>query len=258
MVTVNRSCCWHRRRRRRTPLAFAGGVACCLATVLACAPIAPKLANAQQMSLQDLVAAARPRIASRQGLLVALRQALRASAITDIDAGLIATLGEPVTSWSLEIVEDDRSDDDLRVAAMLVLSYARPRYAVEPLKRLAVPDQGSVLLWAGAMSALQSFPYPEAADFWRSLLRHPRIGVRLSAMTGLARSGSPADVPLILGVEGASEAARSEAVARIDGAAAGRGDPVLGPPTPDGRFVPTAAWVNQNVRAYLCVRVRCQ
>lgn len=232
-----------------------------LSGVVLCAFVATTSLDAQEISQQDLIAATRPQIASRQDLVVALRSAARSGAISDIEAGLIATWGEPVTSWALEIVEDERNDEGLRVVAMQVLSYARPRYAVEPLKRLTVPQPGGRSFWASAMSALQRFPYPELAEFWRPLLRHPNIRVRIFAVNGLASSGSPSDVPLILAVEGGStiERTRADAAARLENAANGRADPVFaGPPRPDGRFVPAEGWATGFVRTYLCRRVRCQ
>jgi hypothetical protein len=209
---------------------------------------------------QDLVAAARPNVASRQDLLDALRRADSPGSDLDVEAALIATWGEPVVSWAAEVVADERAQLAIRHTAMKVLYFARPQSSVDLLRRLATPRRGPEILWVGAMSALQSFPYPELADFWRGLLNDPEPNVRLWAMSGLSRTGTEADIPLIESARGGPGVDREKPfyVERLRRQLIDRGiDEIFGaPPGPDARFLPSARWLLIH-RSYLCERAGC-
>jgi hypothetical protein len=222
-------------------------------------------ARAQLLRAQEnLVQTARPYVASREDLIAALRQAWRRPPIdAETELALIATWGEPVTGWLIQVAAGESNEFLVRAAAMHALYYSRPRAAIAVLTMLAAPrpldsDSGLSIV---AMNALQSFPYPELVGFWRPLLNHASTGVRQEALTGLSFAGTEADIPLILAVQGGDDLARArrEALARLQLPSEARGAAIFGaPPGPEGRFVPSSRWLGLTyVRAYLCARQTC-
>ncbi len=214
---------------------------------------------------QDLVTAARPSVTSQEELIARLQETVRPTddyterTVHLVQRALIATWGEPIPTWALQIALDEGLHQPLRVAAFHVLGYARPQHAVAALMRVAElgPDTGFTS--SMAMEALQSFPYPELAPMWRRVLDHPNVNVtvRIYALNGLSMSGSEDDIPLILSVRGVGAHNRDSAVAKLRLPPEERGRALFaGPPPPDARFVPSDRWL-RDARDVLCRVGRC-
>jgi hypothetical protein len=114
---------------------------------------------------QDLVRQSRPAVSSQRDLVAALQAAGREGFDEDIETALIATWGEPVTSWALQVALDPRQRWVIRALAFKVVGYSRQRDAIVTLQSVAQPGSDAAGLWAFALSALAKFPYPELAPF---------------------------------------------------------------------------------------------
>jgi len=225
---------------------------------------AAALGSIGSIAAQDVLAAARPTVASRSQFDAALDSAFRRELRPEVEAALIASWGEPVGRWATEVAADPSAPSGRRLAAIRVLGYARPAGAMETLKALVVPDmQGDVVLWYEAMTALAHFPYPELAPFWRGFLNHPIPDVRHSAIIGLGWSGAASDTLLIIaanwGGRPRDQGYKEMAVAMLRHPIPQRSNDTFAPVSVSaGRFVPAAAWL-AAVRPYLCAKHRvCQ
>jgi hypothetical protein len=199
---------------------------------------------------QDLIGLARPQVSGRSGLRSALENAVRSRGM-DTEAALLASWGDFVTRDAVSIAADESEDRDVRIAAIRVLGYARPRAAITTLQRLAQPDPRGDILWFEAMAALARFPYPELAEYWRSLLNHAVPDVRMQAVFGLSWTGVADDTLLMDGVR-VPRRDSERAIARLRVPRSNRSSHVFADPmAEDGRFVPTAEWLDR-ARPYLC------
>jgi hypothetical protein len=172
----------------------------------------------------------------------------------DTEAALLASWGDVVTADAAAIAADESENRQVRIAAIRVLGYARPRDAITVLQRLAQPDPRGDILWFEAMGALARFPHRELADYWRPLLSHVVPDVRIEAMFGLSRSGVAADTLLLARITGPQWvlALRDQAVARLRLSPSDRRSNIFADPmAEDGRFVPASDWLDR-ARPYLC------
>jgi len=208
---------------------------------------------------QEVVEAARPAIRSPGELVEVLRAAaVRPGADIRIETALIATWGEPVTSWALDLARDATRPTWARQLAIAVLSYARPVNAIPVLRGIIDRGPAADDAWADALSALARFTDPELAPYWRERLRAPIPDVRLQAMYGLSMTGTADDIPLVTGLDphGPPWLAemREQAVRRLGMPIEARDTGLFaGPRGSRGAFVPSASWLAQ-VRPYLCAR----
>ncbi|MBI1723172.1 MAG: hypothetical protein HYR48_04615 [Gemmatimonadetes bacterium] len=216
------------------------------------------LASAPALA-QAMPACAQPAIRTKAELIAALRDLRREGRVAnpDIESAFIASLGQPVVGWALEIATDTalevRTDPQVRFAAFMVLRYARWRAAVPPITRLAQPFARPWVEWQGALHALSTYPYPELVPFWRELLHFPRRVVRETALRGLSLTSDADDIRDI-----------REAFHREDDAwsrhIVGRAESLLvqpvavrdtiwfvWPPDPAGRFVPSGSWLRMGM-----------
>jgi hypothetical protein len=215
--------------------------------------LAPCRANGQ-----DIVERARPsvsEVAGRQNLISAFRAAVR-SGQSDIELGLIATLGEAVTADALAIAADPAEERGMRIAAIKVLSYARPTSAISVLQTIIdrEPSRHDFLVWYEALTALVRFPHPELAEYWRRLFDHPVADVRFHAMWGLSWTGSLSDTVLLARLGGSTSLIghRDRALAFLKTPRAERRSIIFAEPmSTAGSFVPAPQWVEQ-ARPYLC------
>lgn len=203
---------------------------------------------------QTVPPCAQPTIRTKDALVATLR-----NLHGDVESALIASLGQPVVRWSLEIATD--SSSPARTAAFMVLRYARWRAAIPALTSLAQPYARPWVEWQGALRALSTYPFPELAPFWRELLHFPRRVVREEALHGLSLTGSEDDIPEIgEAFHRENNAAtrrlvrQAESLLRLPPAARDTAE-FAWPPDPDGRFTPSRSWLRmalESARARPC------
>lgn len=218
----------------------------------------PSAGRSQQLALRS-----QPVVESREEFLQALDRVVAERADNWLEAALVATAGEPGTSWALEIAQDSvRYTFSRRAAALMVLGYARFRPAIPILRALSSDVSASPMLWPFAATALAKYPYPELAPFWRGLLAHPNPLLRHYAVFGLAASGEASDTLLIRSVRlpnayNSGGNVLNRAVERLRRPATDRDSSTFGAsPAPDGRFIPSQPWI-RDARNYLCGTGRC-
>ncbi len=213
--------------------------------------LAPAVAQAQ-----GLPPCAIPAIATRAGLVAALDTLPRAAGGTELRAAAIASLGQPVVGWALEIAADSSGGSPAarRAAALAVLRFARWKPALPALIALAQPLRGDWVVWQGSLIALAAYPYIELQPFWSDLLMFPRRVVREQALRGIALVGDTHDL-LTIGEtthrdrDAAMQALVEEVSAKLRRPLAERDTARFAWP-PDslgGRFVPSAGFLRTAV-----------
>lgn len=191
-----------------------------------------------------------PGFTSKEALRTALG-ALHEARSPELQAALMAGLGQPVVGWALEIAADSSGTTTaaVRSAALVVLRYARWKPAVATLVRLAEPLRGDWIVWSSALTALASYPYPELEPYWTDMVVFPRRVVRETALRGLALVGTPRSMLAVRAsthkeTDPATLALVAQVEAQLQRPLAARDTALFAWP-PDslgGRFTPSAAW----------------
>jgi hypothetical protein len=129
-----------------------------------------------------------------------LVQALRGDPDVERSAprfALIAAQGRSIVPRLHDILTDETEDGVARVNALQVLGFVLDSSSVHVVLKYAT-GPGPLRGWAHA--TLQLFPYPEACEYWRSVLRDPSIhqsSVASYALSGIRFCGNEADVGLV-------------------------------------------------------------